>query len=401
MHRGSTGGRRRTLMRLVTLFALLVMAVGVLLPAVSAESPYTTLTPQSSQADDIQWLYRLVFFLALVVFIGVQIAIVYTVLRYRRRANDERPEQLHGNKTLEVVWTIVPAIVLLAIFIPTVRTIYAHADEAEAGNFTVEVYAKQWWWEIHYADDTGAAAGVITANDIVVPQGKDVVFKLFSNNVIHSFWVPQLSGKLDVMPGHVNKLPISTDNLGMYFGQCAEFCGDSHALMRFKVIVQPQEVFDQWAAGWKAGPSQTSAEFVPDGDLTKIPAAFGLCLACHQVEGTTASIAPEGLDEEALTDTGEMGPAKYAGPNLSLMGCRTTIAAGVLPNTPENMAKWLYDPRAIKPGVYMGEVIQKGSLTDEQIQELVDYLESLKPAEGCPQIPAQPGVEEQVTPSNP
>lgn len=401
MHRGSTGGRRRTLTRLVTLLALVVMAVGVLLPAVGAQSPYTTISPQSPQAEDVQWLYRIVFFLALLVFIGVQIAIVMTVMRYRRRANDKRPEQLHGNSTLEIVWTIIPAIVLLAIFIPTVRTIYAHADDVEEGNFTVEVYAKQWWWEIHYADNTGEAAGVVTANDIVVPQGKNVVFELYSNNVIHSFWVPQLSGKLDVVPGHANKLPIDTENVGMYFGQCAEFCGDSHALMRFKVIVQPQEVFDEWAAAWKAGPSQASADFVPDGDVTKVPASFGLCLACHQIEGTSATIAPEGLDELPETEDGAMGPAKYAGPNLSLMGCRTTIAAGVLPNTPENMAKWLQDPGAIKPGVYMGEVIEEGTLTDEQIQELVDYLESLKPAEGCPEIPIQPGVTEQATPSNP
>ncbi len=274
------------------------------MPVVGADSPYTTISPQSPQGDDIQWLYRLIFYLSLIVFVGVQIAIVYTVLRYRRRHNDERPEQLHGNKTIEIIWTVVPAIVLLAIFIPTVRTIYAHADQAENGNFTVEVYAKQWWWEIHYADDTGAAAGVVTANEIVVPQGKDVVFKLYSNNVIHSFWVPQLSGKLDVMPGHENKLAITTENLGYYFGQCAEFCGDSHALMRFKVIVQPQDVFDQWAADWKAGPSSASAAAVPDGDITKVPPAFGLCLACHQIEGTNATIAPEGLDEAPLTDTG-------------------------------------------------------------------------------------------------
>ena len=401
MHRGSTGGRRRTLTRLVTLLALVALAAGVLLPVVSADSPYSTVSPQSPQGDDIQWLYKLIFYLSLIVFIGVQVAIVYTVLRYRRRHNDERPEQLHGNKTIEIIWTVVPAIVLLAIFIPTVRTIYAHADQAENGNFTVEVYAKQWWWEIHYADDTGAAAGVVTANDIVVPQGKDVVFHLYSNNVIHSFWVPQLSGKLDVMPGHVNKLPVTTDNLGYYFGQCAEFCGDSHALMRFKVIVQPQDVFDQWAADWKAGPSSASADAVPDGDITKAPPSFGLCLACHQIEGTNATIAPEGLDEAPLTDTGEMGPAKYAGPNLSLFGCRTTIAAGVLPNTPENLAKWLHDPRSVKPGVYMGEVIQKGTLTDEQVDELVKYLESLQPADGCPEIPLQPGATEQITPSNP
>lgn len=401
MHRGSTSGRRRTLTRLVTLLALVAMAAAVLLPAVGAESPYTTISPQSSQADDIQWLYRVVFFLALIVFIGVQIAIVYTVLRYRRRANDERPEQLHGNKTLEVVWTIIPAIVLLAIFIPTVRTIYAHADQAENGNFTVQIFAKQWWWEVHYGDDTGAAAGVVTANEIVVPQGKDVVFELYSNNVIHSFWVPQLSGKMDVMPGHENKLAITTDNLGYYFGQCAEFCGDSHALMRFKVIVQPQDTFDQWANDWKAGPTANTVGAVLDGDVMKAPPAFGLCLACHQIEGTNAAIAPEGLDEEPLTDTGEMGPAKYAGPNLTLLGCRTTLAAGVLPNTPENLTKWLEDPGSIKPGVYMGEVIHKGTLTDEQIKQLVDYLESLKPDGGCPEIPVQPGVTEQVTPANP
>jgi cytochrome c oxidase subunit 2 len=171
--------------------------------------------------------------------------------------------------------------------------------------------------------------------------------------------------------------------------------------MRFKVIVQPQETFDQWAAAWKTGPTDASAEFIADGDITKVPAAFGLCLACHQVEGTNATIAPEGLEEEPLTDTGEMGPAKYAGPNLTLMGCRTTIGAGVLPNTPENMATWLHDPGAVKPGVYMGEVIEDGTLDDEQIQELVGYLESLKPAEGCPEIPVQPGVEEQATPSQP
>lgn len=401
MHRGSTSGRRRVWPRLVTLLVLGALAAGVLLPAVGAQSPYTTISPQTSQADDVQWLYRLIFFLSLIVFVGVQIAIIYTVLRYRRRANDERPEQLHGNKTLEIIWTIIPAVILLAIFIPTVRTIYAHADDVNDGDFTVQVYGKQWWWEIHYMDDTGEAAGIVTANEIIVPQGKKVVFELFSNNVIHSFWVPQLSGKLDVMPGHENRLAVSTDNVGYYFGQCAEFCGDSHALMRFKVIVQPQEVFDRWAAAWKAGPQSPSAEFAPDGDLTKVPASFGLCLACHQIEGTTASIAPEGLDQEAVTDTGAMGPAKFAGPNLTLMGCRTTIAAGVLPNTPENMATWLHDPGAVKPGVYMGSVIQKGTLTDDQITELVNYLESLKPADGCPEIPVQPGVEQQVMPSNP
>ncbi len=377
-------GRRSFTYRLATLLGIALVAVFALAACGDDSSPYSTISPRTPQADDIQFLYKVLFYMALVVFVGVQAAIVYTVLRYRRKSDDDdRPEQIHGNKTLEIVWTIIPAVVLLVIFIPTVRTLYDHANEAEAGgDITIEVYGKQWWWEIHYTDPSNVA-NVITANEVHVPAGKKILFKFYSNNVIHSFWVPQLSGKMDVMPGHINELAITTTDPGIFFGECAEFCGDEHAWMRFRVIVQPEDQFNQWIAAWNAGPTQASGAI--SGDVKKAPPQFGLCLGCHRINGTNASVAPVGLDETQPTGD-ELGTAQIAGPNLTLFGCRQTIAAGILANTPENLSKWLHDPEAVKTGNYMASQVKPGTLSDQDIQVLVDYLESLTPEGGCPPI---------------
>ena len=362
--------------------------------------PYSTISPASPQAEDIQSIYKLTFWLALAVFIGVQIAIVYTVLRFRRRSEDEeRPEQVHGHQTLEIVWTIIPAIILLIIFVPTVRDIYAAEDNLSDPDMVVEIYGKQWWWEVHYSEPD-SVANVVTANEIHLPEGKKVLFKLYTNNVIHSFWVPRLSGKMDLIPGQENLLAIETEQTGYYFGQCAEFCGDSHALMRFKVIIEPEEQFNSWIDAWNAGPSTASAEFVQDGDVSQVPTTFGLCLACHQVEGTNATLAAEGIDQAPGT-VDAPGAARTAGPNLSLLGCRTTLAAGTLPNTPENLALWLHDPGSIKPGNWMASVIQPGTLSDDQIDELVGYLESLQPEGGCADLPAQEDGQDRIDVSEP
>ena len=384
--------RRKTLLRLGTILSLVLMAAAALLPhAVGADNPYTHITPRTPEGRDIQGIYKLIFWMALVVFVGVQAGIAYTALRFRRRSeDDERPEQVHGNKTLEIAWTILPAIVLLIIFIPTVRTMYAEADNLEVDENTVviEIYGKQWWWEAHYKQPA-EIDGVITANEIRVPQGKKVVFDFYTNNVIHSFWVPQLMGKMDLIPGHVNQLAFTAEQVGYYWGLCAEFCGESHANMQFKVIVEPQEQFDAWIAAWKAGPSQHSADVAGTGDVTKAPAAMGICLACHQINGTNLNIAPVGLNQ-TQPDGGALGTSQTAGPNLTLFGCRTTIAAGILANTPENLAKWLRDPGAVKPGNYMASAIkgpgEPGGLNEQQITEIVGYLESLQPEGGCPPI---------------
>ena len=231
--------RRRRSSRAASLVGLAAVAL-LLLAGCGADSPYSQISPRTEKAEDLQWLYEIIFWAAAVVFVGVQAFLVYTVLRWRRR-NEDRPEQIHGNRRLELAWTILPAIVLLAIFIPTAQVIYDHAAAEEDANFVVDVYGKQWWWEIAYPNLPGTPDGkpFLTANEVRLPVGANVVFNLRSNNVIHSFWVPQLSGKTDVIPGHNNRLSFVADTPGEYWGECAEFCGAAHAWMRFKVIVQP------------------------------------------------------------------------------------------------------------------------------------------------------------------
>jgi len=386
--RGQKRTRQTFARRLGSLSALALMAVVFLAACGDDKAPYSTISPRSSIASEIQGIYHLIFWIALVIFIGVQFAIVYSVMKFRRRKeSDARPPQVHGNKTLEILWTMIPAVILVIIFIPTVRTMYNQADEAESGQYVIEVYGKQWWWEVHYKQpDT--VAEVITANEIRIPVGVPVQIHLFSNNVIHSFWVPQLSGKMDVMPGHENVLGFTADKPGRYFGECAEFCGDSHAWMRFQVVAESQESFDAWIAAYNAGPQGDAAQWGTDATgLAKTPPSFGLCIGCHRVNGSTASVAPVGLNQEPGT-LDAPGSARTAGPNLSLFGCRTTIAAGMLANEPENLYLWLHNPGGVKQGNHMASVITEGLLSDEQIAELTTYLENLVPEGGCPALPA-------------
>jgi cytochrome c oxidase subunit 2 len=268
--------------------------------------------------------------------------------------------------------------------------IFKHAA-AERGpdKFEVDVIGKQWWWEFRYrdipADPNNPDAGpLVTANEVLLPVGADVLFHVTSNNVVHSFWVPQLSGKVDVIPGQDNPLQFVASTPGDYFGECAEFCGAAHAWMRFKAKVVPQENFDAWVEAWRTPPaSDANAE---TADVMEAPAAFGACLACHRISGTNATIAQEGMDVNSGyrdPQTGEI--VRGPGPNLTLLACRDTIGAGVLENTPENLERWLKETDQVKEGVYMPNYYTMDpGLTDEQVDELVTYLQSLKPADGCP-----------------
>jgi cytochrome c oxidase subunit 2 len=364
------------------------MGAMLLLPRLAlAEDPYSTLSPESKDARDIQFLYKLIFWIALAVFIGVQIVIVLTVLKYRRRSEDEpRPPQIHGNQKLEIMWTIIPAVILVAIFIPTIRTMYRIDDRASTADYTIEVYGKQWWWEVHYKKPD-AVADVITANEIYIPVDTRVRFELLSANVIHSFYVPQLAGKMDVMPGHTNVMSVMADKPGMYYGECAEFCGESHAYMRFKIIAVPQDQFDNWVAGWRAGANSTAASLAPNGDVDSVPTSMALCLGCHRIGGV-----PNGPTGKPLTDPGNgiaggISPdVQILGPNLSMVACRTTLAAGIIPNDEEHLRDWLHDPGGVKQGNFMATQIKKGLLTPEQIDSIVAYLKTLQPDGGCPTI---------------
>jgi cytochrome c oxidase subunit 2 len=270
---------------------------------------------------------------------------------------------------------------------------YDHAEDNETGDYVIEVYGKQWWWEVHYPfmgtpDADGNPTALITANEIHVPVGQDIQIKLYTNNVIHSFYVPQLQGKMDLIPGHENKLSFTVDNPGIYYGECAEFCGDSHAWMRFQIVAQPQADFDAWVTAQNTAPPAVAQQYGTDEatGLVTPPQEFGICIACHRANGTTAQFATVGLEQQPGTMDAP-GDARTSGPNLGLFGCRTTIGAGMLPNTLEDMKAWLHDPGAIKPGNYMASVIKPGTLSDEAIDVIANFLLSLQPEGGCPVLP--------------
>ena len=280
---GINGGRRRTLTRLV-LCSPSGQWQGVLFPACRcAESLQHNFSQSPNRPTTSSGIYKLIFWLALIVFVGVQIGIVYTVLHYRRRADDQAAaEQIHGHKTLE-----------------------DHLDDHSGDHFAGDLHShrphhlcpRRADQEPRYGGG-GLWQAMVVGNSLSrgrrrgrsrhrqrdrVPQGKRVVFHLFTNNVIHSFWVPQLTGKMDLMPGHINKLAIDTDNPGYFFGQCAEFCGDSHALMRFKVIVEPEE---QFLPGRKPGEQVRPRPRVIWPVVIWLPTGDdGLCMTCHEING--------------------------------------------------------------------------------------------------------------------
>ncbi len=397
-----TANRKGFLRRVLTLGTLAVVALAILAACgPEVDKPYSTTSPASPTAEDIHSLYKLVFWLALVVFVGVQFAIVYTAMRFRRnRAAQRRPAQIHGNTRLEITWTVIPAVVLLIVLIPTITTLYDFDAAAQEGDLTIEVNGKQWWWEVIYGENAdGDNLGVITANEIRVPAGKEVVVKLKSNNVIHSFWVPRLSGKMDVIPGHENKLSITAEEPGTYYGECAEYCGTEHAWMRFKIIAMPEDEFYGWVNQMRAGnPGTTNQEAALPEGVARAPETFNVCLACHKVNGFEGGASLSGME----------APRTF-GPNLTNVACRETIAAGLLINTPENLATWLDDPGAVKPGNYMATQIHGDTFTQDQIDELVNYLETLKPAGGCENYlgasgaatpAATPGASPVATPAN-
>ncbi len=309
-------------------------------------STQSILEPATSSAREVTNLFYFIFYVALAIFVLVEGLLVYFVIRYQRRANSALPEQVHGNTPLELAWTLAPAIVLAVVFVLTVRTMSAVNVSAQPpATVHVTVVGHQWWWEFQYPDQN-----IITAGDLHVPVGQVVAVTLESDNVIHSFWIPQLIGKTDVIPDHQNQTWLRAETPGIYRGQCAEFCGAQHANMRFVVVAQTPEDYAAWVKQQQTSPT------APSGDAARGQQVFegGACIGCHTIQGTK-------------------GQGKV-GPNLTHFGSRTGIAGDTLPNTADNVAKWLHDPQAVKPGNDMPNL----HLSDADIQALVAYLESLK-----------------------
>ncbi|MGE3272486.1 MAG: cytochrome c oxidase subunit II [Chloroflexota bacterium] len=348
--RASGVGRKFVLLGLgVTLLTLLSGCM---------QQPQTTVMPKTEAARMIQTLYEQVFWMAVVVFIGVQGGLIYVLWRFRARPGHELPEQTHGNTTLEVGWTIAPAVILVFMAVPTIQTIFALESApppAPDGTppLVVDVIGKQWWWEFQYPETmlSDGKTPLTTANELVVPTGRTVYLHITSDNVIHSFWVPQLMGKIDAMPNHNNKIWFTAEEPGQYFGQCAEYCGIQHAQMRMNVIAMSPSDYDAWV-------SRSTKPAEPVTDIAKEGMeAFGTngCAGCHTIDGNPTAVGK-------------------VGPNLSHFGSRTTLAAGIHPNTPENLAAWIENPQAIKPG----NIMQNLHVRPRDVEALVAYLHSLK-----------------------
>jgi cytochrome c oxidase subunit 2 len=222
---------------------LAVVAVAVL--ACARDYPQTTLLPRSDFAHLLDATFRKTVYLAVIVFVLVEGALLFAIWKFRARPGAPEPAQTHGNTTLEIVWTMIPAVILALIAVPTVRTIFRTATKPGPEALQVEVVGHQWWWEFRYPD-----LGIVTANELHVPTGRTVNLEMTTADVIHSFWLPQFAGKRDVFPNRHNNLWFKAEVEGNYPGQCAEFCGLQHGRMAYRIVAQPPEAFDAWAANF-------------------------------------------------------------------------------------------------------------------------------------------------------
>jgi len=338
--------------------ALTLPLFGCLLALVGCElfphTPMSTVHPETEVADEIQSIYELITWWVLGIFIVVEAVLFWAVFRYRKRPGEEGvPAQVHGNTPVEILWTIFPIIPIVLVMVPTLQATCAlqQPPAAEKNPLTIEVVGKQWWWEFRYPEE-----GIVTANELHIPVNRLVNLEVTSDNVIHSFWVPALAGKRDMVPGRSQRIWFTPRKTGEYQGQCAELCGPSHANMRLKVFVDSEEDYAEWVAKQKA-PADTS---MSDPGFTAFLQSG--CIACHAIDfpGSPAQI-----------DTG---------PNLTHVGSRATIAGGILENTPQNMKRWIRNAEAIKPGqkrVPNGMLVFE-HLPEETLDTLVAFLQGLE-----------------------
>lgn len=295
--------------------------------------------PIAVRADD---LWDLTFAIAAVIFVIVEAVLVYTIIRFRRRPG-RQAAQFHGNTKVEVLLTLIPTLILAGLAIPTVKAIADLAEKPDNA-LNITVVARQFWWEYQYPN------GLVTANEMHVPTGKPVYLTLEGEDVIHSFWIPDLTGKQDVVPGRINHMQFLADEPGEYWGQCTEYCGLSHANMRLRVIAQEPAEFEDWMQD-----QLEPADPVVTGRAAEGEEIFmTTCVTCHAIQGTDAK--------------------GRSGPDLTHFASRGTFAGAMFENNTENLKAWIADPPAVKPGALMPDY----GLSSEQINAVVAYLQTLE-----------------------
>ena len=344
--------------------ALLLLIVGT---ASSAAEPQAFPTPEIHRIADIfQPLSRpaelllepthLVLLICLGIFLVVMAVLVYVLIKFRPRGPEdhlEEPPQVYGSYNIEMAWTVIPCLIVFVLVLVSARSIVEIQDQPmQEDALKIRLIGHQWWWEIQYPD-----LGIITANEIHVPvssrdgKPRPTHIILESADVIHSFWVPQLAGKTDLVPNRVNHTWIEPFKTGVFLGNCAEFCGTQHANMLLRVVVQSPEDFQKWVENQKQLPSEPKDVIAIQGKKDFYDLS---CVACHKIDSTPA----EGV----------------FGPDLTKFATRQTLGAGVAENTAENLHAWLVQPDSLKTGCYMPDM----KLSPQQLASLVAYLQTLK-----------------------
>ena len=426
--------RRRIIAALTV--ALAALAAGC------AQNPNSVFHHRTEFNRDVSDLFRLLIILGTIVFIFTEVMLLWALWRFRSRPGKPRqPEQVHGNTRLEILWTVIPAVVLAVIAVPTVRTIFRTQGEAPAGALEVEVIGHQWWWEFRYPQ-----YNIVTANELYLPLGRTVRFALHTHDVIHSFWIPGLGGKRDLVNNRTNHLWFTPDSTteAAFNGFCAEYCGTSHANMRFRAFTVTPEQFTGWVAHQQspavfnpapttpAGAGQVQppvAGRTPPNAPNRIPATTSgrppaSAPAAQPVQAGFVAFARErmpshtipqtpipasiGIDPNVVGDSvrgaqivatgacigchtvkGVPTMVAQTGPDLTHIGSRLTFAGGLFPTDKPHLMAWLKNARAMKPGVQM-PTMGKGQYdpvtkmtmsvgyTDQQIADMVAYLLALK-----------------------
>jgi cytochrome c oxidase subunit 2 len=338
---------------IVVLLAGFLLAARLCLGApVDSSQTLNIFRPASTPADSIFHLSLLVLAVTGLIFLVVFSLIVYAMVKFRRRGGEDgrEPPQVYGSNQVELAWTVIPVLIVVVLFLATARVIHSIQDAPEPrGSVEVTVIGHQFWWEFRYP-----TLGIVTANELHVPASDPShptpsFLTLLSADTDHSFWLPRLAGKTDLIPNHPNNMWIDPHETGLYLGQCAQYCGVEHAKMLLRVYVDSPEQFQRWVQAQK-----TEAASDDSADAGRRLFQSTGCINCHAVRGTVAD--------------GRFGP------DLTHLMSRDTLASGIVPNTAENLRQWIEDPESIKPGSLMPAM----QLSDRDVDAIVAYLATLR-----------------------
>jgi cytochrome c oxidase subunit 2 len=324
----------------------------LLVPSWFSEGPTSIFSPKGTPAHFVFGLSMFVLSITAAIFLAAGGVLVYALIRYRRRPAepDAEPAQIYGSTQIELSWTVIPVLIVVVLFLTTTRVIFnTELASKPAAALDVVVIGHQFWWEFRYPK-----LGIVTANELHVPVSDSrhptpTYLEMSSADTDHSFWVPTLAGKMDVIPNRVNVMWIDPESPGLYLGQCAQYCGVQHAKMLLRVYGQSQADFDAWVAQQQKPANQDAS--VADGQNVFLRNA---CINCHAITGTVA--------------TGHFGP------DLTHFASRDTIASGAVPNTAENLRKWIDNPGQMKPGCLMPPM----HLNARDITTVTAYLTTLR-----------------------